>query len=362
MPTRWRSPRWSSVEAGVPVDVIDVGGGFPVSYPDVTPPPLAAYFAEIESAIVRLRLTGVALWAEPGRALVAAGTSVVVQVQLRRGDALYINDGVYGSLSDAGAPGFRFPARLIRPTMPIRLAETYDRSGCSGRPATPPTAWRDRSCCRPTPGRRLDRDRPARRLRRGSAHRLQRLRPGAAGRRVRSAAAGYARLRPRPDARRQSFRVAGDARMKHASFSGNLVIVGFGSIGQGVLPLILRHLDMRSERITIVTAERARLTMKRKLWHPLRRRAAHARELSPGAGAAAGRGRLPAQPVGRRLIGRLDRVRPGEGRPLPRHLHRAMGRRLHRSDAVARRSARTTRCARARWRCAASTRKGRQRC
>jgi ornithine decarboxylase len=49
---------------------------------------------------------------------VAAGTSVVVQVQLRRGDALYVNDGVYGSLSDAGAPGFRFPVRLIPSAMP----------------------------------------------------------------------------------------------------------------------------------------------------------------------------------------------------------------------------------------------------
>jgi ornithine decarboxylase len=101
-------------EAGVPVDVIDVGGGFPVSYPGLTPPPLAAYFAEIQSAVDRLGLGAAELWAEPGRALVAAGTSVVVQVQLRRGDALYINDGVYGSLSDAGAPRFRFPVRLIR--------------------------------------------------------------------------------------------------------------------------------------------------------------------------------------------------------------------------------------------------------
>src|SRR6266568_3877157 len=56
----------------------------------------------------------VRLWAEPGRALVAAGGSVVVQVELRRGDALYVNDGVHGSLSDAGRPGFRFPARRIR--------------------------------------------------------------------------------------------------------------------------------------------------------------------------------------------------------------------------------------------------------
>ena len=43
--------------------------------------------------------------------------------------------------------------------------------------------------------------------------------------------------------------------MKHVSFDNRLVIVGFGSIGQGVLPLILRHIEMPAERITIVTAE-----------------------------------------------------------------------------------------------------------
>ncbi|MEA2737863.1 MAG: ornithine decarboxylase, partial [Acetobacteraceae bacterium] len=101
--------------AGVKIDVIDVGGGFPVAYPDQEPPPMGAFFAEIEDGFDRLGLPDVRLWAEPGRALVAAGTSVVVQVQARRGDALYINDGVYGSLADAGALGFRYPARLIRP-------------------------------------------------------------------------------------------------------------------------------------------------------------------------------------------------------------------------------------------------------
>lgn len=102
--------------AGVAVDIIDVGGGFPVSYPDITPPPLGAFLAEIEAAFEALELPdNVRLWCEPGRALVAAGGSVVVQVQMRRGEALYVNDGVYGSLSDAGALGFRFPARLIRP-------------------------------------------------------------------------------------------------------------------------------------------------------------------------------------------------------------------------------------------------------
>ena len=42
-------------------------------------------------------------------------SDLVVQVMKRAGDVLFINDGVYGSLSDAGVPGFRFPARLIRP-------------------------------------------------------------------------------------------------------------------------------------------------------------------------------------------------------------------------------------------------------
>jgi len=101
------------LNCGVPVDIVDVGGGFPVSYPDMTPPQLAHYIAAIEAGAAALP-AGVRLWAEPGRALVAGGGSIVVQVQLRRGDALYVNDGVYGNLSDAGALGFCFPARRIR--------------------------------------------------------------------------------------------------------------------------------------------------------------------------------------------------------------------------------------------------------
>jgi homospermidine synthase len=42
---------------------------------------------------------------------------------------------------------------------------------------------------------------------------------------------------------------------KHVAFSGRLVIVGFGSIGQGVLPLLLRHLEIEPGQITILTAE-----------------------------------------------------------------------------------------------------------
>jgi ornithine decarboxylase len=99
--------------AEVQVEIVDVGGGFPVSYPDMTPAPLGAYIEAVDAGVAALP-DGIRLWAEPGRALVAGGGSVVVQVQLRRGNALYVNDGVYGNLSDAGALGFGFPARRIR--------------------------------------------------------------------------------------------------------------------------------------------------------------------------------------------------------------------------------------------------------
>jgi ornithine decarboxylase len=98
--------------SGIEIDVVDLGGGFPVSYPGTVPPRLDDYIGGIRAAAASFG-DKMRLWAEPGRALVAGGGSVVVQVQLRRGDTLYVNDGVYGSLSDAGHPGFRFPARRV---------------------------------------------------------------------------------------------------------------------------------------------------------------------------------------------------------------------------------------------------------
>jgi ornithine decarboxylase len=101
--------------AGVSLDVLDVGGGFPVAYPDARPPRLAAFMAAIRRGVARMALPpACALWCEPGRALVAGCQSLVVQVQARRGDMLFINDGVYGTLSDAGALAWRYPCRLIK--------------------------------------------------------------------------------------------------------------------------------------------------------------------------------------------------------------------------------------------------------
>jgi ornithine decarboxylase len=54
------------------------------------------------------------LWAEPGRALCAEYSSLVVRVEKRRGAELYINDGAYGALFDAAHIGWRFPVQLLR--------------------------------------------------------------------------------------------------------------------------------------------------------------------------------------------------------------------------------------------------------
>jgi ornithine decarboxylase len=103
------------VEAAVTVDIVDVGGGFPSSYPGMEPPPLETYFAVIHQAFEDLPISYSAeLWCEPGRALCAEYASVLVRVEKRRGDELYINDGAYGALFDAAHIGWRYPVRLIR--------------------------------------------------------------------------------------------------------------------------------------------------------------------------------------------------------------------------------------------------------
>lgn len=107
--------RQAIVEAAVTVDVIDVGGGFPSCYPDMEPPALERYFDTIHRAFESLPISYSAeLWAEPGRALCAEYSSLVVRVERRRGNELYINDGAYGALFDAAHIGWRFPVRLLR--------------------------------------------------------------------------------------------------------------------------------------------------------------------------------------------------------------------------------------------------------
>jgi len=103
------------VEAAVTVDIVDVGGGFPSTYPGMEPPPLESYFEMIHLAFEALPISYSAeLWCEPGRALCAEYASLLVRVEKRRGSELYINDGAYGALFDAAHIGWRYPVQLIR--------------------------------------------------------------------------------------------------------------------------------------------------------------------------------------------------------------------------------------------------------
>ncbi len=100
--------------ADVPVDFIDVGGGFPAAYPGFLPPPLQHYMNTIKETVANSKvLRDCKLLCEPGRALVAEAGSLLVRVEGRRGQELFINDGAFGSLYDGAHHGFRYPVRLI---------------------------------------------------------------------------------------------------------------------------------------------------------------------------------------------------------------------------------------------------------
>ena len=95
-------------------DVINVGGGFPTIYPDLIPQSLDAYFNEIKKGLSNLKLDKLPeIICEPGRAIVAESGSTIVRVDLRKKQKLYINDGTYGTLFDAGVPNIVYPSKMI---------------------------------------------------------------------------------------------------------------------------------------------------------------------------------------------------------------------------------------------------------
>ncbi|MGZ3276318.1 MAG: type III PLP-dependent enzyme [Caulobacteraceae bacterium] len=103
------------VRAGVFADVVDVGGGFPSVYPGMIPPALTDYMDSIHRGFAEMMVHETTeLWCEPGRALVAESSSMLVKVELKKGDALYLNDGSYGTLFDAAHTKWPFPVKLVR--------------------------------------------------------------------------------------------------------------------------------------------------------------------------------------------------------------------------------------------------------
>ena len=96
-------------------DYINVGGGFPTIYPDLIPQSLDNYFNEIKKSLKNLKIEKLPeIICEPGRALVAESGSTIVRVNLRKKQKLYINDGTYGTLFDAGTPNIVFPSKMIK--------------------------------------------------------------------------------------------------------------------------------------------------------------------------------------------------------------------------------------------------------
>ena len=96
-------------------DYINVGGGFPSIYPDLVPDNLIAYFNEIKKSLENLKIENMPkIICEPGRALVAESGSTIVRINLRKKQNLYINDGTYGTLFDAGTPNIVYPSKMIK--------------------------------------------------------------------------------------------------------------------------------------------------------------------------------------------------------------------------------------------------------
>ncbi len=96
-------------------EYINVGGGFPTIYPDLIPQSLDNYLDEIKKSLQNLNLNILPeIICEPGRALVAESGSTIVRVNLRKKQKLYINDGTYGTLFDAGTPNIVFPTKMIK--------------------------------------------------------------------------------------------------------------------------------------------------------------------------------------------------------------------------------------------------------
>ncbi|HSG35095.1 MAG TPA: type III PLP-dependent enzyme [Sphingomonadaceae bacterium] len=116
--------RVAIAEAAVTVDIVDVGGGFPSCYPGMEPPPLQDYFAIIKRQFELLPIAyNAELWCEPGRALCAEYSSMIVKVEKRRGNELYINDGAYGALFDAAHVDWRFPVAALEDDLSQPLEE-----------------------------------------------------------------------------------------------------------------------------------------------------------------------------------------------------------------------------------------------
>lgn len=124
------SADWVRSRADVPLAGLDVGGGFPAQYghdprrKKREMPGLDVIMSRLRSDLDEWGFTDIPLVAEPGRVVVARAFSLIVRVLLRKGRRLYINDGIWASLSDSWTGKITLPARFIPD--PARTRRTGD--------------------------------------------------------------------------------------------------------------------------------------------------------------------------------------------------------------------------------------------
>ncbi|MFO1067906.1 MAG: type III PLP-dependent enzyme [Geminicoccaceae bacterium] len=124
------------------IDDLDVGGGFPAHY--CGSEPAFAVFARAIAAAVRRQGLACRLQCEPGRALVADGASALARVELRRGQRLFLNDGIFGNLAELKWIGPHFPIRVVRDRQPAVVGlEPFELLGptCDSVDALPGPWW-----------------------------------------------------------------------------------------------------------------------------------------------------------------------------------------------------------------------------
>ncbi len=113
------SADWVRNRADVPLAGLDVGGGFPAEYGHdprkrkPVMPSLEDLMAKLRQDVAEYGFDEMPLVAEPGRVVVARAFSLIVRVLLRKGRRLYINDGIWASLSDSWTGKITLPARFI---------------------------------------------------------------------------------------------------------------------------------------------------------------------------------------------------------------------------------------------------------
>lgn len=113
------SADWVRNRLGFEIAGLDVGGGFPAEYghdpnrKKQEMPSLGQIMSRLRGDLAEYQFDEVPLVAEPGRVIVARAFSLIVRVLLRKGRRLYINDGIWASLSDSWTGKITLPARFI---------------------------------------------------------------------------------------------------------------------------------------------------------------------------------------------------------------------------------------------------------